>query len=158
MNTISVISLVQPFASLVVMGVKKIETRSWDTKFRGELYIHASLGKSYGKISCRELCYTEPFKQFINGGLAYDKLPFGAIIGKVDLVATSILCPPYKDNVSPFGIYYNNHGAAFTEQELAFGDFEPGRYGWLLSNPVLLDAPIPAKGKQGFWNYDLNTE
>ena len=41
-----VISVLQPWASLIVMGAKKIETRSWQTKYTGELLIHASLGKS----------------------------------------------------------------------------------------------------------------
>ena len=44
----TVISLLQPWAQLVVLGAKKIETRSWNTAFRGELLIHASLGKHYG--------------------------------------------------------------------------------------------------------------
>lgn len=37
-----VISLLQPWASLVILGHKKIETRSWNTKYRGDLLIHAS--------------------------------------------------------------------------------------------------------------------
>ena len=40
-----VISLLEPWASLVKEEVKTIETRSWQTKYRGELYIHASKRK-----------------------------------------------------------------------------------------------------------------
>jgi hypothetical protein len=156
MKQITVISILQPWASLIVMGAKKIETRSWDTQFKGELYIHASLGKSYGpeKLSCRELCYKEPFKQFINGGLSYDKLPFGQIIGKVSLIDT-IMFDLYRGMInnemecSIGGNIFN-----FSEQELAFGDYSPNRYGWLLSHPEPIE-PIPAKGKQGFWNFQL---
>lgn len=36
------ISLLEPWASLIKEKVKYIETRSWQTKYRGELYIHAS--------------------------------------------------------------------------------------------------------------------
>lgn len=36
------ISLWQPWASLVAVGAKKIETRSWATKYRGSLAIHAT--------------------------------------------------------------------------------------------------------------------
>ena len=36
------ISLKQPWASLIVSGRKTIELRTWNTKFRGEFYIHAS--------------------------------------------------------------------------------------------------------------------
>jgi len=40
------ISLLQPWATLVVTGVKTIETRSWGTKYRGPILIHASQGKA----------------------------------------------------------------------------------------------------------------
>ena len=40
------ISLLQPWASLVVMGAKTIETRGWGTKYRGPILIHASKGKA----------------------------------------------------------------------------------------------------------------
>ena len=150
---ITVISILQPFASLVVMGAKKIETRSWNTEFRGELYIHASLGKDYGpeKLSCRELCYKEPFKQFINCGLAYDKLPFGKIIGKVNMVGTFAM----NDAMLGKGVTFKNQIWEFSNEELSFGDFSCDRHGWLFSNPVQFAYPIQAKGKQGFWNYDL---
>lgn len=151
-----VLSIQQPFASLIMLGHKKIETRSFATKIRGEILIHASLGKLYKKIPA-----TDPFWQHYhhlfaeNKIEAIEKLPAGAIIGKVELVTTSILCPPYKDNISHYGIYYNEHGASFTEQELAFGDYTPGRFGWLLANPIIFDKPISAKGQLGFWNYEL---
>lgn len=146
----------QPWAHLVVIGAKKIETRSWNTPFKGPLLIHPSLNKYYGpdKISCRELCYKDPFKKYINGGLAYDKLPLGAIVGKVNIRTTGILCPPYGAEHRNEGIFFNEWGAKFTEEELAFGDYSAGRYGWLLSNPERFIDPIPCKGKQGFWNYD----
>jgi hypothetical protein len=37
------LSLHQPWASLIGLGVKTIETRSWSTKYRGPLAVHASL-------------------------------------------------------------------------------------------------------------------
>ena len=41
-----VLSIKEPFATLVKDGVKRYETRSWKTNYRGEIYIHASLGLS----------------------------------------------------------------------------------------------------------------
>lgn len=38
--------------------------------------------------------------------------------------------------------------------EYAFGCFSPGRYAWVMENPVLFDAPIPARGYQGLWNWE----
>lgn len=43
-----VISIKEPFATLIRNGDKKIETRSWKTHYRGELFIHAS-GKNIAK-------------------------------------------------------------------------------------------------------------
>jgi hypothetical protein len=153
MKQITVISLLQPWASLVVMGAKKIETRSWNTPYRGELYIHASLGKKFNGFSCREICYTEHFKQTIGGGLGYDKLPFGAIIGKVDMINTiemTEIPQSVNSSIHSDGIWWT-----LSPHEKAFGDFSWGRYAWLLHNPVRFDDVIQAKGKQGFWNYKI---
>ena len=43
-----VLSVKEPFATLITNGIKKIETRSWKTNYRGELFIHAS-GKTIAK-------------------------------------------------------------------------------------------------------------
>lgn len=64
------LSLKQPFAELILLGRKTIELRNWNTKFRGEFYIHAS--KSPDK---------EAMKTF-----SFDELPCGVILGKARLV------------------------------------------------------------------------
>lgn len=63
-------SLKQPFAELVVSGKKKIELRKWNTKFRGESLIHASMNPDSDSI-----------KKF-----GYKHLPTGFIVGKATLV------------------------------------------------------------------------
>lgn len=145
------ISLLQPWATLVVMGAKKIETRSWNTKHRGPLLIHASAGKDkdgyalWHSIHCWDkFTYNRHFAE----------LPFGAIIGQVELITTF----PTELTASPNaeGIFFNEHGAKFTTQELAFGNYLPGRYGWLLSNPVNFHNPIEAKGSLSLWEYPLS--
>jgi len=52
---VKVLSLLQPWATLVVMGIKKIETRSWSTTHRGALLIHASKGKAGSIFTNRSL-------------------------------------------------------------------------------------------------------
>jgi len=142
-----VISILQPWASLVVLGHKKIETRSWNTKYRGELLIHASASVK----SWQGLWHQEPFKSVLND---YDVPPFGAIIGKVNLIHT------IKTEYCIAGSEFGNHEDAdpkiweMTDQELAFGDYSPNRYAWLFSNSVSLDKPIPAKGQLGIWNWE----
>ncbi|HYO22934.1 MAG TPA: ASCH domain-containing protein [Flavisolibacter sp.] len=130
------LSLLQPWASLVVMGLKKIETRSWQTGHRGLLLIHASLGKK-GKILSEAL----PFKKYIPD---FNSLPFGAIIGQVEL----------EDIVPVEQLFYSAEKlAALTLEEKAFGDYTTGRYAWLLSTAVVFYEPIPVKGSLGLWKY-----
>lgn len=156
------VSVIQPFASLIVQGHKKIETKPRDTKHRGPLLIHASLttfiGKGPYRLNCAKLCMEPPFYNLLDGLAGYNKLPFGAIIGQVNLIDTF----PF-DAVR--GMIDNNmrcriggHLVEFTEQEVALGDYGSGRYGWLLSDPVIFVKPIPAKGQLGLWNFGAGTD
>lgn len=148
-----VISLLQPWASLVVMGHKKIETRSWTTKYRGELLIHASLPRKHAI----ELAMQHPFNECI-GGLrgAYD-LPVGAIIGKVNLEYTQTT-ELFKERLSERLNLLIEHIGHSGKQELAFGDYSPGRYGWLLNDAVQFKIPIPCKGSLSIWDLPKELE
>lgn len=143
-----VISLLQPWATLVVLGHKKIETRSWNTSYRGPLLIHASAGKN--RI-CKDL--TLDFQQeFCQLQIPYYKdLPFGAIIGKVNMVG------PVESRYCFEGNEFEDNGDVWkiNRQELAFGDYSENRYGWLFSDPVQFAKPVPAKGSLGLWNFDM---
>ncbi|RYD55755.1 MAG: ASCH domain-containing protein [Sphingobacteriales bacterium] len=129
------LSLLQPWATLVVIGAKKIETRKWATGYRGTILIHASMGRA-GKV----LAGQAPFTKYIDN---YEELPFGAIIGEatlVDIVKTEEL-DIATDRVNKL-----------TLEERAFGDYT-GRYAWLLEDAVLYSAFLPAKGQLGLWEY-----
>lgn len=130
------ISLLQPWATLVVMGIKTIETRSWGTKYRGALLIHASQGKA-GSIFAGD----QPFKRYIHD---FYKLPFGAIIGKViitDVVRIGKLEMPDE--------LMNR----LTMEEKAFGDYSEGRFAWMLEDHIQFSSPIPARGTLSIWEY-----
>lgn len=157
------LSILQPWASLIAQGHKKIETRSWNTKYRGPILIHASAGKyrtnRYINMDLQQEYYRLNLER-------YEDLPFGAIIGKVDLIdscKTEDLVFENIDRVIKIKIGNSNHNDGIessyeylmTKRELAFGDYTPGRYGWLLANPILFAHPIPAKGKLGLWEYDM---
>lgn len=73
------LSLIQPWATLIVLGEKRIETRSWPTKHRGHLAIHAS--KNFPD-DCRRLCEERPFREALaRHGLTADTLPLGQVLG-----------------------------------------------------------------------------
>lgn len=135
-----VISLLQPWATLVVIGAKQIETRSWNTKYRGPLLIHAS-----SRISkeTKELTLTEPFATALR---ELQELPLGCIIGSVNLTSTSQ--SEYFSRIGPTGRTPN------WEREKHFGDFSPGRYGWLLADPLAFSNHFHCRGALGIWTLD----
>jgi len=48
MEDIRVLSVRQPYADMIISGEKKVEYRSWSTRYRGPLLIHAGLAKARG--------------------------------------------------------------------------------------------------------------
>jgi len=129
------ISLWQPWASLMAVGAKTIETRSWPTSYRGLLAIHASK---------RLVLPNDPefLKAVRDLGLLDQELPLGVILGTVELYD----CIPVKKATATF----------FQEpvKEILFGDWSPGRWLWLTQNFKRFDTPVPARGMQGLWNWE----
>lgn len=150
------LTILQPWATLltVVFGfeelrVKQFETRSWWTSYRGPLAIHAGKSTKY-----LHLCNEEPFRSvLITAGRGTEKhgvdvglLPLGAVI------ATSELAGYLRIPDSRVNKYIKTNEQV--KLELAFGDWSSGRYAWRLDNVKELPEPIPAKGKQGLWEWD----
>ena len=148
------ISLLQPWASLVAIGAKKIETRSWHTSYRGPLAIHASKALPYKN---HDLIYREPFwtafkSEAIDKGSAL--LPTGAVIATCKLVD----CIKIIGRTSIAGKIVATRLLDRQEiegNELAFGDYTPGRYAWILEDVRQLPEPIPATGKQRLWEWEV---
>ena len=158
------ITLTQPWASLVALGAKKIETRSWPTKYRGPLAIHAGAGPgSLGWMQMQHLCRNvEPFKStlahLLNDRHPADVLPLGAIVATCELVDCVQTWPRWAA-VEPWftatqGGQYWHVPPAEGGRERAFGDYTPGRYAWLLADVRPLATPIPARGALGLWNWN----
>src|SRR5689334_7632055 len=78
-----VLTLYQPYATLVVIGAKRIETRSWPMSHRGDLLIHAAL-----EYPDRGLRFEEQLMSALwQAGIKPDMpLPIGAIIGGCTVV------------------------------------------------------------------------
>jgi hypothetical protein len=137
------LTLTQPWATLVAIGAKKIETRSWSTNYRGPLAIHAAKGFStWAKEECWDVDFCVPlnnagYKIFDMDTGATD-LPLGAVIATCELVDVIRI---YADTDIP------------GKPELMFGDYTVGRYMWKLENVVCLPEPIPAKGSLGLWEW-----
>jgi len=156
------ITIAQPYATLIALGQKKIETRSWSTSYRGPLAIHAAKGPGHlGSFKAlRDLCGTQPFfdalmpivpnyNAYCDRDAIFEQLPLGAIIATCVLVD----CVPTEHIRSVKIVRRGNHEWLWTENEKAFGDYTPGRYAWLLSNVRALPEPIPARGALGLWEW-----
>jgi activating signal cointegrator 1 len=153
------LTLTQPWATLVAIGAKKIETRSWNTAYRGLLAIHAA--KGFPRWA-KDICLTKPFfdvlreKELAGKGTGagwIGDLPQGAVIATCELVHVYLI-----DELVSFpacgAFAWRKHIWQLNKQERSFGDYSKGRYMWLLENVVMLPEPIPAKGALGLWNWN----
>lgn len=140
------LTITQPWASLIAIGAKQIETRSWGARHRGPLAVHAGagLGPVGGQRGLAALLLTEPFRSVLSQAGIRDsrELPRGCIVAVGDLVA-----------VFPAGAV-DDRGIPLSAQERAFGNYTAGRYGWRLENVCRLVNPIPARGALGLWEWE----
>ena len=131
-RTIKAITLWQPWASLIAHGVKRHETRHWPTDYRGPIAIHAA--KTLDIVGAPEaLCVAMFGKDWTR------PLPRGAIVAIGDLVS----CPVAANVVD-----------RLTSADRAAGNFGAGRYAWRIEDVRAVQAPIPALGRQGLFNWE----
>lgn len=139
------ITIIQPFATLIALGEKQLETRSWATKHRGLLAIHA------GKKIDKQICLQEPYKSVLfEYGYTSDNLPSGAVIA----VCRMAECYQVEKDIDTHA--YFTDGSIVDGNEYVFGDYSEGRYAWKLTDLVKLEEPISVKGMQGLWNFDYD--
>jgi hypothetical protein len=141
------ITIHQPWATLIALGEKEYETRSWPTKYRGPIAIHA--GMKLNKEAIQEKVIYMAILE--HGHHVMRDMPQGAI------VATAVLEDCIKSVETWTDGYVLENGVYVYSPEYDFGDFTPGRYAWKLSNVKMLPEPIPAKGQQGLWNWETCT-
>ena len=129
-----VLSIKEPFASLISLGIKKIETRSWKTNYKGEIYIHASLTKS--KMDGER---EEKLLKLLPDNYSFKQ---GYIICKGYLKDCILMDDEFLENIKE------------DKMEFLCGRYEKGRYAWVIDDVKPLDKKIPAKGKLGIWNFN----
>lgn len=137
------LALRQPWATLVAIGAKKIETRSWGTKYRGSLVIYAA--QRFPRADW-ELLFQEPFKGPLSaftppaGWGNPNPVPTGCIIAVVDLVEC------LRITARPVSLAFGGLSVPPAEPELSFGDYSDGRFAWMLENARLLARPVSFRG------------
>lgn len=123
-----VLTIKQPWATLIMQGDKRFEFRSWKTNYRGELLIHA--GKGIDKEAMKRLSKYIP-----------ENLPSEKILGKVKLVDCIEMSTEFKE------ILLKENKDIYTDSSFK------ENYGWKLENVEVFDKPIETKGKLGLWEY-----
>ncbi len=125
-----VLTIKQPWATLIALGYKEYEFRSWNTKYRGDILIHA--GKSI------ETKYLYILKE-----LGIKEYEIGQIIAKATITDCVKITEELENNL-------------IASNKLVYGATR-GRaaYGFKLENVEIVKKPIPVKGQLRLWNYDL---
>jgi hypothetical protein len=126
-TTTLALSVRQPWAWLILHGGKDVENRTWVTKVRGPILIHASAG-----MTREEYEYARRFADFVNGHTcrfpAIDELQLGGIVGSVEIVD----CVPWSRSLW----------------------HEDGLTGFVLRSPKVLPF-APCKGRLGFFHPEI---
>ena len=146
------ITLTQPWASLVACGAKRIETRGWRTNYDGRIAIHAAKGFPG---EARRLCEARMVREALGipqGVKVASTLPVGAVIATVEVI--KCMSTEMVSGLAP-GASIHSHGLEWiiSPQELAFGNYDPGRWAWLLADVKTFD-PQPAKGALSLWEWN----
>ena len=124
------LTIKQPWATLIMQGDKRFEFRSWQTKYRGDLLIHA--GKGIDKEAMKRLEKYLP-----------EELPYGKILGKVKLVDCIKMSPELKE------LLLKENSDIYTKSSFQ------ENYGWQVSYVEVFENPIDAKGHFSLWEYNM---
>jgi hypothetical protein len=135
------LTLLQPWAGLLALGLKRFETRSWNTQYRGKLAIHASARMPReGRQLLEELGKVN--RSFLPGGYKYRVCTtLGHVLGEVEVQET---CSTNDSEAQRL----------VSDAERDLGDYSPDRFFWICKNPRIYEQPCPAKGQLGFWNWE----
>ena len=122
------ITIKQPFASLIAAGIKEYEFRTWNTKYRGDILIHAGKGID-----------SEAMKKYAHYGLEY---PAGCLIAKAYLKDIIELNEDFKKTLKKENKDVYSWAINYKEG-----------YAFKLEN-IQKIKPIIIKGQLGIWNYE----
>jgi activating signal cointegrator 1 len=128
----------EPWASLIAVGAKRYETRSWPTAYRGPIAIHA--GRTWNseiKEACADSLIADRLSRLYSWPIQKSRLPLGCI------VAVGFLAEVIRTDDLPF---------QRIDTEFRFGNFMPGRWAWRIEYVERFKEPLHATGRQGLWD------
>lgn len=140
------LSVRQPFASLLAKRLKTIETRTWKTKYRGDVLICASQ-KSYKPDQYRHFCRTDDFEElFLHKVARLGKPELQLPTGMALAVARLVDCRSMERLDEPMALCQYDHEMYWCGEVFA----------WVFENvrPVV---PIPVKGALNLFTLTAET-
>jgi hypothetical protein len=141
------ISLWQPWASAIALGLKRIETRSRRSNYLGEIAICAAKKNTPDLVEIFNDLLTEHDKiraAFVKADqFTWDYLPLGCVVAVAEIYAVNA-----TEYLKP----------SISETELALGDFSPERWGLSLKNVRRLKKTVPVIGHQSLFNLPPDVE
>lgn len=146
------ISLWEPWATSMAMGLKGIETRGWETAYRGPLLICASQKRDVEGAVLWEKLRKE--RILPDGAPSYASLPFGRAVAVVDLVAvvrTEFLVQSNSDEAKALRLEFFGEEwitSKCPKPEALLGNYQPGRFAWVTRNLRPLKSQRAVKGRQ----------
>lgn len=128
------LSLWEPWATAMRLGVKQNETRSWPTSYTGDLIICASKRKM--TMQDLDILYgiIDPPSPY------FYKIPYGCAVCIVELM-----------DCIPSAAFHGARALPLPQREAALGNYEIGRWIWRTLKLRPLKEPVPIKGHQGLW-------
>ena len=153
MQPMRALTLHQPWASLIALGYKTTETRSWPapkTLVGSRVAIHAA----------RRRPRRSEWNIRVANAMAGRDLPLGAIVatarvdGCVRVLSNGFAKmsePADPGRVRVVDRFGQEHRDAYQMVSDPYGDYSEGRWIWLLSRVRPVKPPIEATGNRGVW-------
>lgn len=141
-KTMKALSLWQPWASLMAVGAKRIETRSWQTAYRGFIAIHAA---QKWNMDLREQCMARPFYERLFGDGHFEnvgQLPRDCFVA-VGKLRHCLATTDHPKLIPSRGT-----------DEFRFGDYSEGRFMWVFDEIWKLSSPVYSRGHQTLWTLE----
>jgi len=140
------LTLTQPWASLMAVGAKTIETRSWETMYRGGLVIHAAKGfprwaRDFSREPPVSVLFGPDYEFPLSRGLCVVRL---------------IGC--FRTDESGMRKLAFAAGRKPSLQEIQFGDFSEGRFAWLTQFVRPIRCETQVRGALGLWEWPEEVE
>ena len=137
---VKAISLYEPWATAIRLGLKQYETRSWPTSYRGPLLI---CGAKRWSTAQRDFLLRRDVQAALGGALVIPGYgPQRMLLGKAACLVDLVSCRQITRQAWP------------TRPEALFGDWTPGRYAWQCANVRPIE-PFPVTGRQGLFEVEI---